>query len=96
MKTFLFHNSQWMAFQAEILPVKPDKKNYPYILWSYEIDMQKYNQAIADLKAKALVVGNPELIGIFEGVEGMTIPDGAFYEWPAKAEINNGEVTLIL
>jgi hypothetical protein len=62
MKTFLFHNSQWMASKAEELPVKPTINSLFKEGTSLAAENRRYNQAIADLKDTALPVLNPEIL----------------------------------
>lgn len=62
-KPYLFFEKQWMCFEGE-LPVKPNSYDYPTEGWKAHEEnaaWEKYNQAIATLKSKALVVANPEI-----------------------------------
>jgi hypothetical protein len=97
MKPYLYiESNNWMCFEAESLPVKP-------ILWE-TIRTEKYTNAIAALKEKALPVGNPEIATkIDNGNEYVLTKDKelgmlwerkspderCLYEWPGKAEIQH-------
>lgn len=96
--------------QAEELPVKPNKEDYGYIkpklnMRFFNDDVRKYESEIAALKAKAILVGNPDIIAevinrssthggtVFTLVNGVA---NVFTEWPGDVEIKDGVAILTL
>jgi hypothetical protein len=89
MSYIFFSNNKWFLHEGA-LPVKPDdfdQKHLPF----YPEMVEQYNQSIADIKAKALEIANPELVGqiavmpdpVSESVNGTV-----FYQWPGTFETN--------
>lgn len=108
---YLFHDKVWMCFEGE-LPVKPEPSHYtlrankkPLVGANYfeaderrryDLALEKYNQAIATLKSKALVVENDDIL---KGMDYLSsyfmLGDIPAYEWKGKNEIHAGKIRLI-
>jgi hypothetical protein len=88
MNLYLYiDNGTWKAFEAESLPVKPERcPSYHYLCTDVINDgcrcdrfQSEYDYLISTLKSKALPVGNPEII--------LTMfNDQRLYTWPGKWE----------
>jgi hypothetical protein len=95
-----YDNGTWKAFEAESLPVKPERcPSYHYLCTDVINDgcrcdrfQSEYDYLISTLKSKALPVGNPEIFKVSEGgvIRMGTMlyheEDDKFYLWPGEAE----------
>ena len=75
-----FDSNIWKLHPGE-LPVKPSLATH-----SDYNSMEDYNQAIADIKSKALVVENPEIFSLIERFIKIKIECDGFYQWPGSYE----------
>jgi hypothetical protein len=99
MNYIFFSDNKWFLHPGD-LPVKPSM-DFEYIS-QFNYALMTYDNAIADIKAKALEIVNPELlvpvyeedriyilvpVGIFpEPRSTKEIKDGEFYQWPGTFE----------
>jgi hypothetical protein len=64
MTYIFFSDNKWFLHEGD-LPVKPERLTYfgpeSLAIIFYEQELKHYNQSIADIKAKALEIANPEL-----------------------------------
>jgi hypothetical protein len=84
MSYIFFSDNKWFLHEGD-LPVKPERLTQGLDRFLYERD---YNQSIADIKAKALEIANPEIITTDEvpGTPGEPYKKGEFYQWPGTFE----------
>jgi hypothetical protein len=99
MNYIFFSDNKWFLHPGDF-PVKPSM-DFEYIS-QFNYALMTYDNAIADIKAKALEIVNPELlvpvyeedriyilvpVGIFpEPRSTKEIKDGEFYQWPGTFE----------
>jgi hypothetical protein len=86
--TYIFFSDNKWFFHSGDLPVKPVKEEFASYLVYYP-ELFKWENAIADIKAKALEIANPEMLDqkfkeafiefIHNGIE--------FYQWPGTFEV---------
>lgn len=101
---YIFFDSKWRLHDGE-LPVKPDnlQRGLSGIeLLAYALAMEDYDQAIADIKANALEIDNPEILQVKEflghrklliGDEYFPVYDGKFYQWPGSYEKKSNQAS---
>jgi len=84
MNYIFFDSKVWRLHPGE-LPVKPEKPTGTFCMTFYHADLEKYDKSIADIKANALEIDNPEIS------EGMNFSspvilhgDIVFYQWPGS------------
>jgi hypothetical protein len=87
MSYIFFSDNKWFLHPGD-LPVRP---NDP-LKYGFTVEMDEYNQSIADIKAKALEIANPEILDsefdtafIIENANILT-PKVDFYQWPGTFE----------
>jgi hypothetical protein len=89
---YIFHSdNKWFLHPGD-LPVRP---NDP-LKYGFTVEMDEYNQSIADIKAKALEIANPEILQamshpeqkaftlMYDGQE--YVKEGEFSEWTGTFE----------
>jgi hypothetical protein len=97
-----YSDNKWFLHPGD-LPVRP---NDP-LKYGFTVEMDEYNQSIADIKAKALEIANPELLGIGYNQHAdmlfivlnkkeYLVKEGEFYQWPAEVTIENNKAILKL
>jgi hypothetical protein len=95
MTYIFFSDNKWFLHEGD-LPVKPERLTYfgpeSLAIIFYEQELKHYNQSIADIKAKALEIANPELLDsefdtafIIENAN-ILAPKVEFYQWPGTFE----------
>jgi hypothetical protein len=110
MTYIFFSDNKWFLHEGD-LPVKPERLTYfgpeSLAIIFYEQELKHYNQSIADIKAKALEIANPELLGIGYNQHAdmlfivlnkkeYLVKEGEFYQWPAEVTIENNKAILKL
>jgi hypothetical protein len=92
MTYIFFSNNKWFL-HPEDLPIKPkQKEEYSYCNPSLiELENLIWDKAIADIKAKALEIANPEIIKWLDNGQGLNHIDAIhestlFYQWPGTFE----------
>src|SRR5687767_10811567 len=89
MTYIFFSDNKWFLHPGD-LPVKPERKDFEYIdQFNYAILIQDI--VIADIKAKALEIANPEVIKWLDNGQGLNHIDAIhestlFYQWPGTFE----------
>jgi hypothetical protein len=105
MTYIFFSDNKWFLHEGD-LPVKPERLTYfgpeSLAIIFYEQELKHYNQSIADIKAKALEIANPEIIRVGDLQENgafifpKEVKEGEFYQWPAEVTIENNKAILKL
>ena len=80
-----FDSNIWKLHPGE-LPVKPNAGDFNYNKTGYEDALEDYNQAIADIKSKALVVENPEIMELVPNGNDVWVDHILLHYWPGSYE----------
>jgi uncharacterized membrane protein len=89
---YIFHSNNKWFLHPEDLPVKPELMTDNDGLVRFQQQKRVYDNTIADIKAKALKIANPEICP-----QNMSqVKEGEFYQWPAEVTIENNKAILKL